>query len=84
MDWVREDRMGGSDYVWTASTLGGNPISTAAARAALDIFQRDSTYPTLHHLGNYLREGMRKILQDTGTNGPNHRRRSPSASRLYE
>ena len=30
MDQVREDRLGGPDYVWVASTLGGNPISTAA------------------------------------------------------
>jgi glutamate-1-semialdehyde aminotransferase len=36
MDIVREERLGGDEYVWTASTLGGNPVSCAAALALLD------------------------------------------------
>ncbi|MCC7049578.1 MAG: aminotransferase class III-fold pyridoxal phosphate-dependent enzyme [Alphaproteobacteria bacterium] len=64
MDWVREDRLGREDYVWTASTLGGNPVSTAAALAALAIYRRPETYPHLRDLGNYLREGMRRVLAE--------------------
>lgn len=64
MDWVREDRLGRDDYVWTASTLGGNPVSTAAALAALAIYRRPETYPHLRELGQYLREGMRRALEE--------------------
>jgi glutamate-1-semialdehyde 2,1-aminomutase len=63
MDIVREDKMGDPHYVWVASTLGGNPISTAAARAALSVLSRDGTYDHLRALGRYLREGMRKVLE---------------------
>src|SRR5258706_6327074 len=59
---VREDRLGRDRYVWVASTLGGNPISTGAALAALEIYRRKETYPDLHELGRYLRDGMRRVL----------------------
>jgi glutamate-1-semialdehyde 2,1-aminomutase len=59
---VREDRLGRDRYVWVASTLGGNPISTGAALAALEIYRRKETYPHLHELGRYLRDGMRRVL----------------------
>ena len=62
MDRVREDKLGEADYVWVASTLGGNPISTAAARAALGVFQEPDCYQRLHDLGRYLRKGMGEIL----------------------
>ncbi len=64
MDWVREDRLGTPDYVWTASTLGGNPVSTAAALAALGIYRRADTYERLRDLGDYLRQGMRRVLAE--------------------
>jgi glutamate-1-semialdehyde 2,1-aminomutase len=62
MDLVREDRMGGDGYVWVASSLGGNPVSTAAARAALRVFSGDGVYDRLHGLGAYLRAGLRRVL----------------------
>ena len=62
MDLVREDRLGTDSYVWMASTLGGNPISCAAARAALGVFGGAGVYPRLHALGDYLRGGMRRVL----------------------
>ncbi|MBX3412882.1 MAG: aspartate aminotransferase family protein [Pirellulales bacterium] len=62
MDQVREDRLGQPDYVWTASTLGGNPISAAAARAALGVFRQPGTYERLHALGRYLRAGLDEVL----------------------
>ena len=64
MDLVREDRMGQDGYVWVASSLGGNPVSTAAARAALGVFAQAGTYEHLHGLGGYLRDGLRRVLRD--------------------
>lgn len=63
---VREDRLGDASYVWTASTLGGNPISCAAARAALKVLARPGTYEGLHHLGRTFRDGLRAILAQEG------------------
>jgi len=62
MEMVNEARIGGDDYVWMASTLGGNPISCAAALAALGVYKQTGTYERLHQLGTYLRDGMRKVL----------------------
>jgi glutamate-1-semialdehyde 2,1-aminomutase len=64
MESVREDRLGDPGYVWVASTLGGNPVSTAAADAALAVFRQPGTYEKLHGLGGYLRDGMRRVLRD--------------------
>ncbi|MDX2131421.1 MAG: aminotransferase class III-fold pyridoxal phosphate-dependent enzyme [Planctomycetota bacterium] len=69
MDLAREDRAGEAEYVWTASTLGGNPVSTAAANAALAVYRRADTYPRLHALGEAFREGLRRALRDTGHAG---------------
>jgi glutamate-1-semialdehyde 2,1-aminomutase len=69
MEFVAEDRIGGADYVWMASTLGGNPISTAAANAALSVFRQPGTYERLHALGRYLREGLRRTLRDRQATG---------------
>ena len=64
MEMVAEHRIGGADYVWMASTLGGNPLSTAAANAALSVFRRPGTYQRLHALGHGLREGLGRVLRD--------------------
>ena len=69
MEQVREDRLGSSSYVWTASTLGGNPVSTSAALAALSVFRQEGAYTKLHHLGAYLRKGMKNVLDETGVAG---------------
>jgi glutamate-1-semialdehyde 2,1-aminomutase len=66
MELVREDRLQRDTYVWTASTLGGNPISAAAANAALRIFRDSETYPRLHQLGQYLRDEIRRVLAEFG------------------
>jgi len=62
MEMVNEHRIGGPDYVWMASTLGGNPISTAAANAALAVLRRPGTYDRLHAIGHTLRQSMRQVL----------------------
>ncbi len=66
MSLVREERLGKSAYVWVASTLGGNPISSAAALAALSVFRGEDTYTRLHDLGRYLRLGIEAMLETNG------------------
>ena len=66
MDLVREEHLGRRDYVWMASTLGGNPITAAAASAALSVLCGAGTYDHLHELGEYLRDGMRSTLNEHG------------------
>ena len=69
MAMVEEERIGGEDYVWMASTLGGNPISMAASNAALAVFRGPGNYDHLHALGHYLREGLRRTLRDRQQTG---------------
>lgn len=69
MDLVSESRMNNEPYVWSASTLGGNPISCAAARATLEQFSQEGVYPRLHKMGHDLRAGMRRILEEKGVTG---------------
>jgi glutamate-1-semialdehyde 2,1-aminomutase len=66
MDQVCEHRIGTDDYVWMASTLGGNPISMAAANAALGVLRKPGTYDHLYALGDGLRDGLRQVLYDRG------------------
>ena len=66
---VNEHRIGGDNYVWMASTLGGNPISSIAALAALSVYKQPKTYERLHQLGKYLRQGMRKVLSQRQLKG---------------
>jgi glutamate-1-semialdehyde 2,1-aminomutase len=69
MEMVSEHRIGGPDYVWMASTLGGNPVSCAAANAALGVYRARDTYEHLHGLGRYLREGMARVLRERQVTG---------------
>lgn len=62
MDLVREDAIGEDQYVWTASTLGGNPVSCAAANAALDIYEQPATYTHLFELGEVFRARLRETF----------------------
>jgi glutamate-1-semialdehyde 2,1-aminomutase len=66
LDLVREDRLGEDRYVWFASSLGGNPVSAAAGLAALGELRRPGIYSRLFALGEALRSGLRRVLQDEG------------------
>ena len=66
LDLVREDRMGQERYVWFASSLGGNPVSAAAALATLAELRKPGTYERLFALGEALRSGLRAVLRDEG------------------
>ncbi len=70
MDLVCEDRLDRDDrYVWMASTYGGNPVSTAAAAAALGVYRGDGTYPRLFRLGAYLREQLGRVMAERRVTG---------------
>jgi glutamate-1-semialdehyde 2,1-aminomutase len=69
MDLIDEGRIGGERYVWMASTLGGNPVSAAAANAALGVLRRPGTYEKLHALGATFRDGLRAALRNRQMTG---------------
>jgi glutamate-1-semialdehyde 2,1-aminomutase len=66
MDCVDEHRLDQPDYVWSASTTGGNPVSCAAALAMLDILGEPGVYPRLHDLGKRLRAQFEEVLSRAG------------------
>ena len=66
MEVVEEHRLPGPRYVWSASTGGGNPVSSAAALATLDVLSREGVHPRLHALGHRLRSAMRQVLGEAG------------------
>jgi glutamate-1-semialdehyde 2,1-aminomutase len=57
-----------SGTVVHAGTLNGNPVTLAAAKAALDVLSRDhgSVYQKLWRLGERLQHGLEKILKGQG------------------
>lgn len=69
MQVVEEHRLNKEPYVWTASTLGGNPVSCAAAWAALDHLEQAGIYQHLHDTGKYLREGLKQVVREVGVSG---------------
>ena len=69
MDLVREDGLGGGRYVWWASSLGGNPVSSAAGVATLGELRKPGVYPRLFALGETLRSGLRRVLAEAGVVG---------------
>lgn len=62
MDWISK----GS--VVHAGSLNGNPVTLAAAKAALDVLSRDggAVYADLHRRGQRLSSGLEKILRSKG------------------
>jgi glutamate-1-semialdehyde 2,1-aminomutase len=69
MDLCIEANLGSGNYVWVASTGGGNPVSMAASLATLQELRKPGTYDRLHGLGHTLREGLMEALRDLGVTG---------------
>lgn len=69
MEVVDEHRLPGPRYAWSASTTGGNPVSCAAAWAALDVFSEPGFHERMHAQGRLLRRGLADALADAGTPG---------------
>ena len=69
MDHVNEQHIGSPGYVWMASTLGGNPVSSAAGNAALAVLRTPDTYAELHALGERFRASLRDVLKQCDVTG---------------
>jgi glutamate-1-semialdehyde 2,1-aminomutase len=59
-----ESRLGECDYVWFASSTGGNPISASAALATLAEMREPGTYDRFFAIGSGLRKGLRDLLDE--------------------
>lgn len=55
-----------SRLVWATNTLNGNPLSTAAGNAALDVLSKPGVYEHLHHIGSRLRTGIKELGERHG------------------
>lgn len=66
LDLCNEADLGQEKYVWFASTLGGNPVTAAAALATLEELRKPGAYQRLFALGEKLRSGFRSTLSDLG------------------
>ncbi|MEW6261773.1 MAG: aspartate aminotransferase family protein [Thermodesulfobacteriota bacterium] len=66
MELCRESDLGQDRYVWYASTLGGNPVTAAAALATLAQLRRPGSFSRLFELGQVLRQGFKGIIQELG------------------
>ena len=51
-------RLPRKELAWASGTLSGNPVSTTAGLAALDVLSQPGTYEHLHHIGSRLRAGI--------------------------
>jgi glutamate-1-semialdehyde 2,1-aminomutase len=54
-------RMERSKLVWASGTLNGNPISSTAGLAALEVLARPGVYDQLHRIGGRLRREIKSI-----------------------
>jgi len=66
MEVVSEHRLPGPQYVWSASTGGGNPVSAAAALATIEVLSEPGVYPGLHEAGRRLRSQMAEAVKSQG------------------
>jgi glutamate-1-semialdehyde 2,1-aminomutase len=64
LDLCMEANLGQERYVWFASTLAGNPVSTSASLATLRELRKPGAYERLHALGRNLRDGFRTLLKE--------------------
>ncbi len=66
MDVVDEKRLPGPFYAWSASTSGGNPVSSSASLATIDVLSEKGVYERLHESGARLRDGMGSLIKGRG------------------
>ena len=57
---------GKGPYCFVSGTLSGNPISSAAGLAALEVLRQPGVYDRLHALGRRLAEGLEKAARAAG------------------
>jgi glutamate-1-semialdehyde 2,1-aminomutase len=61
MAYLDARRMERSKLVWASGTLNGNPISSTAGLAALEVLSQPGVYAQLHHIGGRLRREITSI-----------------------
>lgn len=66
MDVVNESRYSQEQYTWSASTLGGNPISCSAALATITELEQDGVYSKLHDMGKVMRQTIGSAFESEG------------------
>ncbi len=64
LDLCDEARLGQPDYVWFASSVGGNPVTAVAALATLKELRQPGTYDRFFAIGQKLRDGLTDILDE--------------------
>lgn len=64
LDLCDEARLGEEQYVWFASSLGGNPITATAALVLLHEMKRPAVYARFCAKGEQLRQGLRDLLAE--------------------
>jgi glutamate-1-semialdehyde 2,1-aminomutase len=69
MEQADPARAGTPGYVYVSGTLGGNPVSCAAALATLEELRRPGAYARLNGLGERFRSGLADALREAGTAG---------------
>lgn len=69
MDVVSEWRIQDDDYVWSASTTGGGPVTSSAALAVLDILSEAGIHQRAAESGAGLRALMATALAELGIEG---------------
>ena len=47
----------------TLSTFGGNPVSTAASRATIEVMETEANPTHVHEVGSHLRTGLEKLWE---------------------
>src|SRR5712664_777089 len=57
----RADVMAGASRTWISSTLATEGVALAAARATLDVFERDDVCDHLHRIGTRLLHGLHEV-----------------------
>jgi glutamate-1-semialdehyde 2,1-aminomutase len=57
----RADLMAGATHTWISSTLATESVALAAARATLDVFQREDVCGHLHRVGTRLLHGLHEL-----------------------
>ena len=79
MEAVNEKRLPGPNYAWSASTTGGNPVSSAAALATIDVFSVPGVYDRLHAMGRSVAGAAWSGACSGGRDGAGTRRRAVGA-----
>ena len=60
----RRDLMQGVARTWISSTLATESVALAAARATLEVFERDAVCAHLHRVGTRLLHGLHRLHRD--------------------